>query len=130
MTQDSTNLTLQYEFDLLEVQLRGLWYQHGYPGLRYVREHFSDVYKRFMSLLVKDGDIEADTAAVALKACADLAEVRGVPKVSWFHIVISIRLEVARYEPLYDYKDPSVESKVKVRPLTIARSKSLTALYT
>nr|XP_019011105.1 uncharacterized protein I206_04415 [Kwoniella pini CBS 10737]OCF49886.1 hypothetical protein I206_04415 [Kwoniella pini CBS 10737] len=94
MLHDMDNTSLELEFGTLALNLREMWYQHGYTGLRYFRQHIADIYKRFEFLDEEKADPE--TIRAAESACNDLLALHAVPNETWLPYVNGIKRRVSQ----------------------------------
>ncbi|WWC89254.1 uncharacterized protein L201_004175 [Kwoniella dendrophila CBS 6074] len=92
MLHDLDNTSLEIEFNVLALNLRDMWYQHGYTGLRYFKQHIADIYKRFQILLDED-KVDAETLRAAENACNELLALSAsaVPDETWLPYVTSMK---------------------------------------
>ncbi|WVQ99457.1 hypothetical protein IAU59_006592 [Kwoniella sp. CBS 9459] len=97
MLHDTNNEALEHEFNHLALNLRNMWYQHGYTGLRYFRQHMADIYNRFQHLLDED-KIDHETVRAAMGACDDLMALKTVPSESWAPYVAGIKRRLSQSE--------------------------------
>ncbi|WRT66442.1 uncharacterized protein IL334_003399 [Kwoniella shivajii] len=95
MLHDTVNTALELEFSVLEINLRNMWYQHGYTGLRYFQQHIADIYQRFQ-LLVDEDRVDPDTVRAAETACNDLLALQAVPNQTWLPYVTGIRRRLSQ----------------------------------
>ncbi|WWC94261.1 hypothetical protein V866_001101 [Kwoniella sp. B9012] len=95
MIHDINNTSLELEFGVLALNLRNMWYQHGYSGLRYFKQHIADIYKRF-ELLLDEDKVDPDTVRAAESACNDLLALHAVPNETWLPYVTSIKRRLSQ----------------------------------
>ncbi|OCF60697.1 hypothetical protein L486_00334 [Kwoniella mangroviensis CBS 10435] len=95
MIHDINNTSLELEFGVLALNLRNMWYQHGYSGLRYFKQHIADIYKRF-ELLLDEDKVDPETVRAAESACNDLLALHAVPNETWLPYVTSIKRRLSQ----------------------------------
>ncbi|WVW84010.1 hypothetical protein I302_106036 [Kwoniella bestiolae CBS 10118] len=95
MIHDINNTSLELEFGVLALNLRNMWYQHGYSGLRYFKQHIADIYKRF-ELLLDEDKVDPETVRAAETACNDLLALHAVPNETWLPYVTSIKRRLSQ----------------------------------
>ncbi|WVF71405.1 hypothetical protein IAT40_006209 [Kwoniella sp. CBS 6097] len=133
MLHDTNNVALEHEFNHLALNLRNMWYQHGYTGLRYFRQHMADIYNRFQHLLDED-KMDHETARAAMGACDDLMALKTVPSESWAPYVAGIKRRLSESEgegegeseasPMISTTSSPEDSPLEEHPTTAAAAAS------
>ncbi|WWC62043.1 uncharacterized protein I303_104631 [Kwoniella dejecticola CBS 10117] len=95
MLHDIDNTSLELEFGVLALNLRNMWYQHGYTGLRYFKQHIADIYKRF-EFLIDEDKVDPETVRAAENACNDLLALHAVPNETWLPYVTGIKRRLSQ----------------------------------
>ncbi|WVR06961.1 hypothetical protein IAU60_003997 [Kwoniella sp. DSM 27419] len=108
---------LEAEFDTLALNLRNMWYQHGYTGLRYFKSHIADIYSRFQNLLDQDR-VDAGTLRAAMSACDELLALKTVPNESYLAYVVGIRQGISQTSPTATNVSSPEDSPLEERGMT------------